>query len=210
MAWTRLSSRAEQRGHRSAARAAEGADALGVNLRARDQVVDSAHAVPRKVARDRFPMRVGCRLASPCSPVGPRRQRCSRIRTALLRRRCVLRVGILQALALANGVVREHRESVAREGGRHDEVAGLAAGRVAGRHDDSGEFRGTVIRQIEQRGDEELRLRFVQHLLDAEAVELRAAENLRVERRFLEVAAHQVKKFRAYFLLACYGPLRGS
>ena len=49
-------------------------------------------------------------------------------------------VGVLEALALADGVVGEDGEAVAGEGAGEGVVGGFAGEAVAGRDDDGGEF----------------------------------------------------------------------
>ena len=62
--------------------------------------------------------------------------------------------------------------------------------------------RASGVGNIEQRGDEEVWLRLVENFLDAEAIELGAAEDARIQRSVFEVSAQQVEQLYADLLLA--------
>ena len=130
MAAMRGSSAASERGDGAAARAAHGADAGGVDLRAGAEVVDGADGVPEHVLvrRSRRSGWAGGR---------PRRVRRWALREGFAG---VRGVRVLQALALADGVVGEDGEAVAREGSGGGVVARFAGGAVARSHQDCGQL----------------------------------------------------------------------
>ena len=105
-------------------------------------------------------------------------------------------VGILEALALADGVVGEDGEAVAGEGGGEGVVAGFAGGAVAGSDDDGGEFGAFFsVGDIEERGDGEVGLAVEEDFFDAEAVGLRGAEDWALSGVFAGKVPMRVRTF---------------
>ncbi len=187
----------EQRGDGAAARAAERAQPVAIDLRAGFEIVKAAHSVPEKVFGDGFAkqnrLQAGFAVLA-CGRAGKRI-------------RGIVRVGILQPLALAKGVIGKDCEAVARECGRDDEVGRLTPGRVAGAHQDGGQSVGgrRRIRQVEQRGDVEARLRVEKDLLHTDARQQRFTEDDRVERRAFRQWADEPQHGRADLALAGLG-----
>ena len=95
----------EEGGHGAAAGAAEGSDAVGVDLGAGDEVVDGADAVPGEVAGDGVAYECGLEAGFTVLAGGARGEGGAGVRG----------VRVLEALALADGVVGEDGEAVAGE-----------------------------------------------------------------------------------------------
>ncbi len=118
-------------------------------------------------------------------------------------------VGVLEALALTDGVVGEDGEAVAGEGAGEGVVGDFAGEAVAGRDDDGGEFflgcAGFRVGEIEECGDGEVGLGVVEDFFDAEAVGLRGAEDFCVERSFFGEAADEGEDLFADLSLAGFG-----
>ncbi len=117
-------------GDGASAGAAFGADAGGIDLGAGEEVVDGAHGVPDEVFCDGFADEDGLEAGFTVLAGGARGEGLAGVRG----------VGVLEALALTDGVVGEDGEAVAGEGGGEGVVAGFAGGGVAGSHEDGGEF----------------------------------------------------------------------
>ncbi len=117
-------------------------------------------------------------------------------------------IGILEALSLSDGVVREDGEAVAGEGAGEGVVTELAGEAMAG-----GYYRwkfflcgaGFCIGEVEEGRDGEVGLGFVEDLFDAEAVGLRGAERFCVEGCFFGEPADEGQDFLADFALAGFG-----
>ena len=154
---------AEESGHGAAAGAAEGSDAVGVDLGTRDEVVDGADAVPGEGAGEGVADEGGLEAGFAVFAGGGFEEGLGGVGG----------VGVLEALALADGVVGEDGEAVAGEGAGEGVVGDFAGEAVAGSDDDGGEFllrAPGLRREIEERGDGEVGLGFVEDLFDAEAV----------------------------------------
>ena len=167
---------AEKRGHGAAAGATEGSDAVGVDFGAGEEIVDGADAVPGEGAGEGVADECGLEAGFAVFAGGGFEERLVGVGG----------VSILEALALADGVVGEHREAVAGEGTGEGVVGGFAGEAVAGSDDDGWEFWlqfagvcvGSFIREIEERGYGEVGLRLVEDFLYAKAFGLGAAEDL--------------------------------
>ena len=143
-------------------------------LRVQTFVVDAAHGVPDFVAGKRIAEQYwlkACLAMFSGSPAGKRGFRMVGIR-------------VLQPLTLANGVVGEHDESIAREERSHAGIVGLATEVMAGCHQNCGKLRIPIlpIGKVEQRGDREIRLALEKDLPDTKAIALGLAKRLGVER----------------------------
>ena len=166
---------AEESGHGAAAGAAESSNTVGVDLGTAGEVVDCADTVPREGAGERVADESGLETGFAVFAGGGFEKGFGGVG----------RVRILEALALPDGVVREHGEAVAGKGTGEGVVGGFAGEAVAGGDDDGREFLlwgvGFGIWKIEESGDGEVRLGFVEDFFDAEAVGLRSAEDFGVE-----------------------------
>ena len=183
-------------GDGSSAGAAFGSDAGGIDLGTGEEVVDGAHGVPDEVFGDGFADEDGLESGFTVLAGGARGEGLAGVRG----------VGVLEALALTDGVVGEDGEAVAGEGGGEGIVACLAGGRVAGCHEDGGEFGAFFsVGDIEERGHVEAGLAVEEDLLDAEAVGLRGAEDLGVERGLGGEGADEGEDLFADFGLAGEG-----
>ncbi len=155
-----------------AARVAGHADALGIHVLARQQVVQAAHAVPQFVARD----------------VGPGQQALDAghgvLGGAAEARAAEIDVEILGALALRRRVVSQHQDAAPGQRDPHPlvERESLAAGAVAGRAQHRGIGRPAAVRHVDVGGDVVARQAFVDQLLDAVAVALQRPGDAGVER----------------------------
>ncbi len=160
------------------------------------EVVDSAHAVPEEVFGDGFADENGLEAGFAVLAGGAGGEGFAAVGW----------VGILEPLALADGVVREDGDAGAGEGGGGGEVAGLAGGSVAGSYEDGGKFSGGQrVRQIHQGGDVEVGLGVEENLLDADAGQLGFAEDLRLQRRARRQGADEVQHGGAGFGLTGFG-----
>ena len=113
-------------------------------------------------------------------------------------------IGILQALTLADGIVGEHDESIAREDRGEDASPALPLP-VAGSHEDRRRAfrRARAIRNIQQRGYIEIGLAFKEHFANAKSFGRRFSHDLCVERRALGKCADEGENLAAHFGLAC-------
>ena len=118
-------------------------------------------------------------------------------------------IGILEAFALADGVVREDGKAVAGEGTGEAVVGGFAGETMARRDDDGWEFflgnAGFCVGEVKECGDGEVGLGFEEDFLDAEAVGLRRAEDFGVEGSFFGEAPNEGEDFLADVTLARLG-----
>ena len=179
--------RREKLRQRSAARLAAAADPFGIDFRAREQVVDSADAVPGakeaevRAEQDEAAPRV---LVLGGSSAADRRLAGARSR-------------ILDALALSERVVGEHHVAFARQVREQLLVAGprLAIRRMSERSENRRTPPGPD-RHVEIRRDVQARPALEHQLLDAIARPLEDAGHARVERRSLERAAEHLPELR--------------
>lgn len=155
---------AEERSHGATTGAAEGSDAVGVDFRAGEEIVDGADAVPYDDASGSVTDEGGLKAGFAVFASGGFEESFGSVGG----------VGVLEALALADGVVGEDSEAVAGEGAGEGVVGGFAGEAVAGRDDDAGEFllggAGFGFGKIEKRSDGEVGLGFEENFFDAEAV----------------------------------------
>ena len=112
----------EERGHGAAARAAEGSDAVGVDFGTGEEIVNGADAVPDDDAGGSIAYERGLEAGFAVLAGGGFEEGL----------RGVGGVGVLEALALADGVVGEDGEAIAGEGAGEVVVGGLAGEAVAG------------------------------------------------------------------------------
>jgi hypothetical protein len=142
-------------------------------------------------------MSMGCRLASPCSPVGREAREAPGLAG----------IGILKALTLADGVVGKNDKTIAREECGGAVVAGLAGRAVAGTHQNRRTLaaRGWAVGKVEQRGHGKSGLAVEENLPDLKAVGLRGAEDSGVQRRALRQSADQRQDLFADHDLTLFG-----
>jgi len=118
-------------------------------------------------------------------------------------------VGVLEALALADGVVGEDGKTVAGEGAGEGIISDFAGETVAGGDDDGREFLlwgvGLGVGKVEKCCDREVRLGLVEDLFNAKAVGLRSSERFGVEGSFFGESADKCEEFLANLALAGLG-----
>jgi len=189
---------AEECGHGAAAGAAEGSDTVGVYFGARKEVVDGADSIPSEGPGKSVADEGGLEANLAVFASGGFEEGFG----------WVCGVGVLEALALTDRVVGEDSEAVASEGAGEGVVGGFAGEAVAWSDDDGGKFllrAGFGVGEIEESGDGEVRLGFVENLFDVETVGLRAAEDLGVEWGSFGEATEEGEDFFADFALAGFG-----
>ena len=161
---------------RPAAGVAGDGDALGIDFRARFQVVDGPHGVPDEVAGD---------AGAPQHVLHPR--------VGVLRGAAaddapvVVRVPVLEAFALPGRVHRQHHKAVLGQVHAYGLVSGVAFAEVAVAADEEHRRRrlDDAVGQVERAGDIEVGQALVDELLDGVAVALDGAGDGGVHRRAL-------------------------
>jgi hypothetical protein len=113
-------------------------------------------------------------------------------------------IGVLQPLALADGIVGKHDESIAGEGCGDGRIGQLPAWGMARTHEDRGALaaRRRAIGNVEQRRDEEVGLAFEDDFTDAKAFGLHLADEFGVQRGALGQSTDERENLRAHFGLA--------
>src|SRR5262245_35110832 len=174
--------RGQELRQRSAAGLPAAADPFGIDFGAREQVVDPANAVP-----DAKQTEVGAEQDQAASGIFMLARPAAEGRLASAGSR------ILDAFALPERVVRQDRVSLAREIRKQFLIARprLAVCRMSERSQDR-RMASLRRRQIEIRGDVELRPAFEHDLLDAITAPLDDAGDARVERSRLERSAEHL------------------
>ena len=108
--------------------------------------------------------------------------------------------GILQPLALANGIVGEHDEAIAGKDHGDRRIARFSARRMARTHEDrrTPAVCGRAVGNIEQSGNEEVGLALEDYFANAESVCLSVADEFCIERRAQRKSAGERENLRAH------------
>ena len=181
--------RHQQHGQRAAARLSRGSKPLGINQRVRGKIIETPHGIPHLKARAGVAVEQHLLAGQSVLIVGRREARALQ-----------LRVGVIDALALAHRVEGQHQVAQTRQALAAALVTlrRLAVQRVAHleQHARVGWFAAGG--DIKVGGDVQPRPAFVDHLLHTVARPLEATEDARVERRPFGHAARELPERLAH------------
>ena len=141
---------------------------MRINLGKGSKKIHAAHGIPNLVAgkcvADQHRLQAGFAVLA-CRALGKRRAG-------------LCGIGILQPLALANGIVGKHNKTVAGKDRGYGRIACFAAGSMAWTHDDRSALavRSRAVGNMQQRGNEEFGLALKDYFADAKSIGLRFAD----------------------------------